>query len=77
MKYDSSKDEQVFSETVEFEKDRITVAMFKYAGGDPKIQITREKKYVKTGWRFHKLGRMTLEESKEVLKLLEKVEEHK
>lgn len=72
MKYDSSKDEAVFSETIEFEKDRITVAVFKYSGGEPKVQITREKKYVKTGWRFHKLGRMTLEESIKVLELLKK-----
>lgn len=72
MKYDSSKDEAVFSETVEFEKDRITVAVFKYSGGEPKIQVTREKKYVKTGWRFHKLGRLTLEESIKVIELLKK-----
>lgn len=72
MEYEKEKDVAIFSECVEFERDRITVSVFKYNEGDSKIQISREKKYVKTGWRFHKLGRMTGEEANKVIPVLEK-----
>ena len=73
MEYDKSKDKVVFTESVEFERDRITVSVFEYNEGESKIQISREKKYVKTGYRFSKLGRLTGEEAKKVLEILQKI----
>ena len=72
MPYDPSLDEAVFKETKEFEDSRITVGIFSYNKGDKKLQLSRENKNANDEWRFAKLGRMTKEESSEVIPVMMK-----
>ena len=70
--FDKSLDRELFSETIEFGKTRITVAVFSYNEGVPKVQISRENANAAGEWTFAKLGRMNKEEVQKVLPLLEK-----
>ncbi len=70
--FDKSLDKELFSESVEFEKGRITVAVFSYNENTPKLQIGRENKNAEGEYSFAKLGRMTKEEVEAVLPLMEK-----
>ena len=67
MAYDSSMDRQVFSETVDFESSRITVSIYSYNNGVPKLQISRETMDADGSYKFAKLGRMTKEEVEKIL----------
>jgi len=62
---------EVFKEVKEFEDTRISVGVFSYNGGEKKLQLSRENKAAED-WRFAKLGRMTKEETQEVLPLITK-----
>ena len=74
--FDKSLDKELFSETVQFETTRITVAVFAYNEGKPKLQISRENLDPNTGeWKFSKLGRMFKEEVEAVIPLMEKAKE--
>ncbi|MBD3318327.1 hypothetical protein GF342_00275 [Candidatus Woesearchaeota archaeon] len=75
MPYDKSLDKQLFSESVEFETTRLTVSVFSYNDGTPKIQIARENKNRDGEWQFAKLGRMVKAEAEAVLPLLKKAVE--
>ena len=70
--FDRSLDKNLFSESVEFEKTRITVGVFSYNEGTPKLQISRENKNASGEYSFSKLGRMTKEEATAVLPLMQK-----
>ena len=70
--FDKSLDKELFSESVDFERSRITVAVFAYNEGIPKLQISRENKNAEGEYSFAKLGRMTKEEVEAVLPLMEK-----
>ena len=72
MPYDKSLDIESFKESKEFETSRITVGVFSYNGGEPKLQISRENRDQNDQWRFSKLGRMNKEEAKEILPILMK-----
>lgn len=75
MAYDSTMDKAVFSESIEFETSRITVGVFSYNNGTPKLQISREN--VENGdYKFAKLGRMTRAEAEKVLPLMQKAIKH-
>lgn len=74
-KFDKSLDEELFSECTEVERGRITVAVFSYNGGIPKLQITRENKNAANEYTFTKLGRMTKEEVKAVMSFMEKAKQ--
>jgi len=77
MAFDKKLDVSKFSETKDFEMSRITVAIFSYNNGTPKLQISREDRNGNTGeWVFSKLGRMTKEEITAVLPLIEKAVKH-
>ena len=71
MPYDKSLDMEVFKESKEFEDTRISVGVFSYNGGEKKLQLSRENKAAEE-WRFAKLGRMTKEETQEILPLITK-----
>lgn len=73
--FDKSLDKELFSEVKEFEKSRITVAVFAYNNGTPKLQISRETKSTDGEYTFAKLGRMTKEEVEKVMPLMEKAKE--
>ena len=70
--FDSSLDKNLFSESIDFEKSRITVGIFSYNDGTPKLQLSRENKNVSGEYSFAKLGRMNKEEAKAVLPLIQK-----
>lgn len=70
--FDKNLDKELFSEPLEFERSRITVAVFSYNNGTPKLQISRENKTAAGEYTFAKLGRMTKEEVVAVMPLMEK-----
>lgn len=73
MAFDKSLDKQLFSETVSFETTRITVSVFSYNDGQPKLQISRENRDQNTGdWVFSKLGRLFKDEAEAALPLMQK-----
>lgn len=73
MPFDKSLDKELFSETVQLETTRLTVAVFSYNGGIPKLQVSRENLNPTSGdYRFSKLGRMIKEEVEAVLPLMQK-----
>jgi len=68
-KYDESKNKVIDSETVSFEKSKITVGVYSYNEGENKLGISRIA--IKDGEEtFAKLGRMTKEEVEKVLPLI-------
>jgi len=70
--FDKSLDKELFSESVDFERGRITVAVFSYNEGEPKLQITRENKNAAGEFTFTKLGRISKAELEVVLPAIEK-----
>lgn len=70
--FDKSLDKELFSQSLDFERSRITVAVFAYNNGTPKLQIGRENKNAAGEYSFAKLGRMNKEEVEAVLPLVEK-----
>lgn len=69
--FDKDLDKELFSESVEFEKSRITVAVFSYNNGTPKLQLSRENKDASGEFSFTKLGRLNKEELEAILPLVE------
>jgi hypothetical protein len=74
--FDKSLDKELFSESVDFERSRIRVAVFSYNEGTHKMQIGRENIRQDGETSFAKLGRMTKEEVEAVMPLMEKAKEH-
>lgn len=72
MPYDKNLDENIFSETAEFETSKITVGVFSYNGGEKKMQLSRENRNQNGEWSFAKLGRMLKEEAEAVIPLMKK-----
>ena len=73
MPYDSSLDKQLFSKAWESEESKITVSIYSYNSGQNKVQISRENKDAEGNPRFAKLGRLTKDEFKAVLPLMQEV----
>ncbi|UCH11820.1 MAG: hypothetical protein JSW18_03050 [Candidatus Omnitrophota bacterium] len=76
MPYDGSLDERVFSKSWETESQRLTVSVYSYNQGPKKLQINRENKNKEGDFRFAKLGRMTKEEMKSILPLIQEALSH-
>ncbi len=76
MAFDPSLDKVVWSESVEFDKSRITVSVIAYNDGAPKLQISRENKSAEGEYRFAKLGRMFKNEAVAVAPLIQKALSH-
>ena len=70
--YDKNLDKQLFAQSVELDKGKITVSVFAYNEGTPKLQITRENKTAAGEYQFAKLGRMSKEELEAIMPLIEK-----
>jgi len=70
--FDSSLDKNLFSESVDFERSRVTVGVFAYNEGTPKLQLSRENKNASGEYSFSKLGRMTKEEITVLLPIIQK-----
>jgi hypothetical protein len=75
MAFDKSLDKELFSEKVDSERSVITVSVFSYNDGTPKLQLSRQNKNAEGELSFAKLGRMTKEEVAAVLPLMEKAKE--
>lgn len=71
MAFDKSLDKELFSKSVEFERSRITVAVFAYNNGTPKLQLSRETKGSDGEFAFAKLGRLLKSELEAILPLIE------
>ncbi|MFC1691816.1 hypothetical protein ACFL0W_06580 [Nanoarchaeota archaeon] len=77
MAFDKNLDNELFSETINFETTRITVGVFAYNDGTPKLQISRENLKVSTQeYTFAKLGRMLKEEAEKVIPIMQKALDH-
>ncbi len=71
MPYDSSLDEQIFSKPWEDEGGKIVVSVHSYNKGVKKLQISREIKDKMGNAAFAKLGRLSKEEVKGILPLIQ------
>jgi hypothetical protein len=77
MAFDKSLDKEMFKETVDFDTTRVTVAVYAYNEGTPKLQISRENMNPNEGnWTWTKLGRMVKIEAEAVLPLIQKALKH-
>ncbi len=75
--FDKSLDKELFSESVDFGRTKITVSVFSYNGGIPKLQLSRENKSAEgSEASFAKLGRMTKDEVNAILPLMEKAKNY-
>ena len=72
--FDKNLDKELFSKSVDFEKSKITVAVFSYNNGIPKLQISRENKNAAGELQFARLGRMTKDEVAAILPLIKDAE---
>jgi len=63
MAFDKTLDKELSSKEVLDDGDiRLTIAIYQYNGGIPKVQIKREVQNNDGDWKFAKLGRLTFEE---------------
>ena len=73
MAFDKELDKELFKETAEFETSKISVGVYAYNEGTPKLQISRELLNPDDGsWKWNKLGRMLKEEAEKVIPLIQK-----
>jgi len=73
--FDKSLDKELFSEAFDSDKSRITVSVFAYNNGTPKLQISRENKSAEGEYTFAKMGRLTKEEVAKIMPLMGKAKE--
>jgi len=71
MPYDSSLDEQLFTKDWEEEGGKIVVSVHSYNKGPKKLQIAREIKDRMGNAAFAKLGRLSKEEVRGILPLIQ------
>ena len=74
--FDKSLDKELYSKSVEFGNTRVTVAVFSYNNGTPKLQISRENRSADGEWSFAKLGRIVKSEVEAILPLMEEAKKH-
>lgn len=72
MPYDKNLDQEIFSESADFGDSKITVSIFSYNKGEPKLQISRQVRRAQDEWIFAKLGRLSKTEIDAVLPLIQK-----
>jgi len=71
MPYDSSLDEQLFTKDWEGEGGKIVISVHSYNKGAKKLQISREIKDKMGNAAFSKLGRLSKEEVRGILPLIQ------
>ena len=74
--FDKSLDKEMFSRSVDFERSRITVAVFAYNNGTPKLQLSRENRSADGEFAFAKLGRLLKSELEAIMPLMEEAKKH-
>jgi len=72
-KYDKKLDKELYEDETRFQNQKIKVKITSYDGQTPQLQINREifddyKNY----YKWTKLGRTNLEESKSIIEMLKK-----
>lgn len=72
MPYDKNLDQEIFSEGADFGDSKITVSVFSYNKGEPKLQISRQVRRAQEDWIFAKLGRLNKAEIGVVMPLIQK-----
>jgi hypothetical protein len=75
MAFDKNLDKELFGESVDFEATKITVSVFSYNDGVPKLQISRENRNAAGEYSFNKLGRLTKDEITKIMPLIHKAME--
>ncbi len=70
--FDKSLDKELFLQTVEIGLSQLTVGVYSYNGGVPKLQISRQSRNMEGELSFGKLGRMIKEEVDAIMPLVEK-----
>jgi hypothetical protein len=71
--FDKSLDVEVFGEEIAFETTKLRVSVMQYNEGQKKLQVSRENLDNNSGdWKWSKLGRMTIDESKAVVPIMTK-----
>ena len=70
--FDKSLDKELFSESITVGKSKLTVSVFAYNNGMPKLQLSRENMGAAGEASFAKLGRLNKEELEAILPLIEK-----
>ncbi len=77
MAFDKSLDKELFSESLELEMTKLTVSVFSYNGGTPKLQVSRQNRNPDSGeWMFSKMGRLIKEEAEWIAPIIQKALEH-
>ena len=76
MPYDAKLDNCLFSKNFENDFGRVIVSVYAYNQGAKKLQLGRENKNKDGEYTFAKLGRMTKEEIKAVLPLIQEAIVH-
>jgi len=71
MAYDSSLDEQLFSQSWEDEGGKIVISVHSYNKGPKKLQIAREIKDRMGNPAFAKLGRLSKDELEGILPIIQ------
>ena len=74
--FDKELDKELFAESIDFAKSKITVSVFSYNNGTPKLQLGRENKNASGELSFAKLGRLTKEEVEKIMPLMEKAKKY-
>jgi hypothetical protein len=72
MAFDTSLDKELWSESLDFERSVIKVAVMSYNEGDKKVALIRQNKRADGELGFAKLGRLTQEEAEKVIPLMQK-----
>ncbi|MBI2447198.1 MAG: hypothetical protein HYV48_01510 [Candidatus Omnitrophica bacterium] len=70
--FNKSLDKELFAESVEIGLSKITVAVYSYNSGTPKLQISRQSRDMEGEYQFSKLGRLIKEEVEAILPFIEK-----
>lgn len=76
MAFDKELDKELFTESLDFIKSKVTVSVFSYNNGTPKLQMSRENKNAEGELSFAKLGRLTKEEVEKIMPLMEKAKKY-
>ena len=71
MPYDSSLDEKLFSKSWDNENGKIVVSVYSYNNGPNKLQIIREVKSREGQSNFAKLGRLSKDELRGILPIIQ------
>lgn len=74
-KFDAEKDKMLWSKTLKDDKSELSIGVYSYNEGEPKLQINRKIADANGNLRFAKTGRLSWEEWSWIFGLAEEIEE--